>query len=342
MKPFREQNKAVIGAIGVLAILGALAVSFQTDKLPVIGYRDIVKAEFSEAAGLRPTDEVRVAGVKVGKVIGVDLDGDRVLVTMRLRGVEVGGQSRADIRIKTVLGRKFVSLTPDGGGELDSDSPIPLERTTSPYDVAEAFQGLSTTVEDINTDQLAKAFTTLADTFRDTPDEVRASLTGLSRLSRTVASRDAELKQLLTRARGVSGILAQRDEDLVGFLDDSSLVLSELRKRREVIDSLLTSTTQLSEQLVGLVRENRATLAPALARLRGIVTVLREHQDDLEQSIVKEATFVRVFSNNLGNGRWFDTLIYNLGEVADPTKFQPATSFPCGEFNADSQKGCSR
>ena len=339
MKPFREMNKAAIGGVGILVIVSALAVSFQTDKLPIIGYRDIVKAEFAEAAGLKPADEVRVAGVKVGKVVGIDLDGDKVLVTMRLRDVEVGRESRADIRIKTVLGRKFVALTPEGGGELDEDTPIPLERTSAPYDVAEAFQGLASTVDEIDTEQLAKAFTTLADTFRDTPDEVRTSLDGLSRLSRTVAARDAQLEELLDRARGVSGVLAQRDEDLVKFLDDSSLVLSELRKRRAVIDSLLTSTTQLSEQLVGLVRENRATLKPALDRLRGIVTVLREQQDNLEQSIVKEAAFVRIFSNNLGNGRWFDTFVYNVGEAA---QFAPTDAFACGEFNAESERACNR
>jgi len=339
VKPFREQNKAVIGGIGVGVILGALALSFQTDKLPVIGFRDIVKAEFSEAAGLRPSDEVRVAGVKVGKVTGVDLSGDHVLVTMRLKDVDVGTQSRADIRIKTVLGRKFVALEPEGPGELDTDTPIPLSRTSSPYDVAEAFQGLASNIEEINTERLAKSFTVLADTFRDTPDEVRASLNGLSRLSNTIASRDAELKKLLSRARGVSGVLAERDQDLVQVLDNSSLILEELRKRREVIDSLLTTTTQLSEQLVALVRENRATLKPALDRLRGVVTVLREQQDNLDKSLVRLAPFVRVFSNNLGNGRWFDTLIYNVGEL--PT-FQPRTEFPCGEFNMDTQRNCTR
>jgi hypothetical protein len=45
-----------------------------------------------------------------------------------------------------------------------------------------------------------------------------------------------------------------------------------------------------------------------------------------------------VFSNNLGNGRWFDTLIYNLNEL--PT-FTPRTDglFPCGKFNKAAPDG---
>ncbi len=341
MKPFREMNTTVIGAAGVALILGGLFVSFNTDDLPVIGYRDVYQAEFTEAAGLKPADEVRVAGIKVGKVTEVELAGDRVLVTMRLRDVEVGSESRADIRIKTVLGRKFVALTPEGPGTLDEDDPIPLERTSSPYDVAAAFQGLADTIgptetspDAIDTDQLAEAFGVLADTFRDTPDEVQASLVGLSRLSDTIASRDAQLRQLLDRSRGVTDILARRDQDLVSFLDDTNLVLEEIRNRRVAIDQLLTSTTQLADQLTALVRENRAQLQPTLERLRGIVGVLKENQDNLDQGIAKLAPFVRVFGNNLGNGRWFDTLIYNLPDLAT---FSPASAFPCGQQNADTE-----
>ena len=106
MTPFRERNKTVIGVVGVLAIVALLAGSFSLDRL--VGGEEF-KAEFTEAAGLRPNDEVRVAGVKVGKVLGVDLAGDRVQVKFRAKDVELGNRSRADIRIKTVLGRKFLS-----------------------------------------------------------------------------------------------------------------------------------------------------------------------------------------------------------------------------------------
>lgn len=332
MKPFRERNPVIIGLLGIAALLSGLAISFQTDKLPIIGYREVYRADFSEAAGLQPADEVRVAGITVGKVTDVELAGDRVRVTMRLRDVQVGDASRAAIKIKTLLGSKYVALTLAGEGDIDSDEVIPLSRTSSPFDVSEAFQGLAVTIEEIDTEQLASAFATLADTFRDTPDEVRASLQGLSRLSTTIASRDAQLEKLLDRSRGVTEVLAQRDQDLVAFLADTNLVLAEIRARREVIDQLLTTTTQVANQLTALVRENRATLKPALDRLRGIVTVLKQNQANLDASLQRLAPFVRVFSNNLGNGRWFDVLIYNLGELPGFTPRADAL-FPCGEFN---------
>jgi phospholipid/cholesterol/gamma-HCH transport system substrate-binding protein len=324
MAPFREQNKTVIGSIGLLLILLLLAAAFNADKLPIIGGGTVYKAAFTEAAGLQPNDEVRIAGVKVGKVTGVALDGNKVLVHFRVKNADFGKTTRADIRIKTVLGRKFLMLTPDGPGQLSPDDVIPTSRTSSPYDVSAAFQGLASTVGQIDTKQLEKSFQTLADTFRDTPADVKASLTGLSRLSRTIASRDDQLQLLLKRSSVVTQVLAERDKDLTAFMSDSSLILEELHQRRAAIDALLVSTTQLSEQLIALVRENRATLAPALAKLHDVVLVLKTNEDNIDKALPRLATFTRIFSNNLGNGRWFDTIIAN--ETA-PTGFGPGTSF---------------
>jgi phospholipid/cholesterol/gamma-HCH transport system substrate-binding protein len=235
-----------------------------------------------------------------------------VLVEFRVRGAELGQQTRADIRIKTLLGRKLLSITPEGDGELEPGSTIPLERTTAPFDIVDAFSDLSATAEEIDTAQLAQSYTTLADTFRDTPDDVRVSLQGLSRLSNTIASRDAELQELLERSRGVTQVLADRDEDLTAFFADSSLILQELERRREAISRLLDTTTLLSEQLIALVRENRASLGPTLAELEEVTALLQRNKANISASIERLAPFVRVFANNLGNGRWFDTIVDNL------------------------------
>ncbi len=322
MTPFREKNKTVIGAIGITAILSLLYTSFNTDKLPFIGAGPTYKADFAEGAGLQKMDEVRVAGVKVGKVTGIDLAGDHVVVQMRVKGATLGRLTKAEIRIKTVLGRKYVQLDPAGDGTLDPSSEIPVSRTTSPFDIAPAFQKLAGTVGNIDGAQLGKAFSTLADDFRDSPKDVRASLDGLSRLSMTIASRDAQLKLLLQKARGVTGTLAARDHDLVSLLKDSDLIFQEVQARREAIHHLLVSTTTLSEQLVALVQENLATLAPALHSLRSVVTVLRNNQDNLDKSIAQLAPFVRLFTNNLGNGRWFDTFVQN---ETNPVGFGPGS-----------------
>ena len=67
-KPFRDRNPVTIGAISLSVIAVLVFLAFNAQSLPIIGGGTVYKAHFSEAAGLKPDDPVRVAGVKVGKV----------------------------------------------------------------------------------------------------------------------------------------------------------------------------------------------------------------------------------------------------------------------------------
>ena len=173
-------------------------------------------------------------------------------------------------------------------------------------------RGFHTTVEQLDTTQLADSFEVLSQTFADTPDEVRTSLQGLARLSDTISSRDAQLGQLLTATRKVSQVLADRNGEFTQLIVDSNTLLTEVQRRRELIDSILQSTQQLSQQLSGLVADNRATLTPALQQLSTVTDILSRNRAALAQTINKLAPFVRVFTNTLGNGRWFDSFVENL------------------------------
>jgi phospholipid/cholesterol/gamma-HCH transport system substrate-binding protein len=313
MISFRERDPVKVGAVGLGVIGVLLLLAFNIESIPLLaGHK--YSAAFSEAGGLKAGDDVRVAGVKVGKVSNVDLEGAHVRVVFRVgRGTDLGADTRASVRIKTILGQKFLSLEPGGSGHLDKE--IPLDRTTSAYDVVDAFSDLTRTEERIDTTQLASALDTIATTFKDSPDEVKAALTGLSRLSRTIASRDQALRELLTHANGVTQVLADRNAEVATLLTDGNLLLQELSARRAAIHTLLESTVRLSQQLTALVRETRADLKPALSHLRAVLGVLQKNQGNLDRSIANLAPFVRVFANTLGNGRWFDTYVQNLVPV---------------------------
>ncbi|WP_306986576.1 MCE family protein [Streptomyces canus] len=317
MTPFRERNPVVIGAVG-LTVLGLLAVAaFNADSLPLIGDGETYSAAFSEAGGLKPGDEVRIAGVKVGKVEDVDLDGDHVKITFKIKGdPEFGTETGASIRIKTILGAKYLALQPKGPGQLRAGSEIPLKRTVPAYDVVQAFSDLTTTTEDVDTDRLAKALDTISTTFQDSPAEVRASIEGLSKISRTVASRDKALGELLDHANGVTGVLADRSKDFSALVKDGDKLFQEISRRREAIHKLLKSSATLGIELSGLVDDNEKEIGPALKGLNRVVRMLERNESSLDRSVELLAPYVRVFTNALGNGRWFDSYVQNL--VAAP------------------------
>jgi phospholipid/cholesterol/gamma-HCH transport system substrate-binding protein len=313
MTPFRERNPVIIGAISLAVLAGLILVSFRASSLPVIGGGDVYHAAFSEAGGLKANDEVRIAGVRVGKVEAVELAGDHVRVTFRVdQGAEFGQESLAAIKVKTLLGSMFLALEPAGPGQMDEGYEIPVERTSSPYDVVEAFTGLAETSEQIDTDQLAESLTTLADLSRNTPEEFRAALQGVSALSANVAAKNEQIGELLQNLDTVSTVLDERDEDIIALMRDSDVLFRALVQRREAIHTLLVSTSRLARELTTLVRQSREDLKPALTHLESVVQVLNKNEDNLDNSLRLMAPFYRVFANTLGNGPWFDTYIQNM------------------------------
>jgi len=287
-------------------------VTFDSANLPIIGGGTVYTAYFAADAGLQAGNEVRIAGVIVGQVTGISLAGNKVAVAFKVKNAWVGNDTIAAIKIKTLLGDKFLALDPMGTQPQNPGQPIPLSRTTSPYDVTQAFQGFGQEVSQIDTIQLARSLETLSAAFAQTPPYTRAALTGLAAVSRTVASRDAQVTRLLASAKNVTGTLASESATFAKLLGDGNLFLAELQQRQAAIHSLLTGTQALATQLSGLVNDNQATLTPALRALDQVTSLLEQNQANLTKALALAGPYYRLLGNALGNGRWFDVYLCGL------------------------------
>lgn len=312
MKSFRERNPFLIGAIGSVVLAALVTGTFYYEDLPLVGSGTTYQAEFGEAAGLQPDDEVRVAGIKVGTVKDVDLDDDHVVVSFRVKDAWVGNKTSAEIKIKTLLGRKFLSLHPIGDADQDPGQRIPRGRTVTPYDVTDAFNGLANTVSAIDTDQLAQSFHAISDTFKGSPEYIRTALDGLTSLSKTISSRDDQLAELLKNARSISGTLADSSQEFEKLINDGNLLLTELNNRRDSIHALLVGTQDLAKQLSGVVADNAGQLTPTLRQLGTVTDILQRQGANLDKSLELAGPYFRVLDNTAGNGRWIDNYICGL------------------------------
>ena len=309
-RSFLELNPTIVAVVGVTVTALVAAGVFFADELPF--GTTAYAAYFSEAAGLKASDEVAVAGVKVGEVTAVRLEGDQVRVGFRVRDAWIGDGTTASIEIKTLLGQKYLELDPKGSGEQDPAQVIPKQRTAAPYDVVAAFDDLAGTVTQIDTGQLAKSFGVLADTFRNAPDEIRATVDGLSGLAKTISSRDEELKELLAGTAKIGRTLTDRDEQFQRLIGDGAQLLQEVKQRREAIGALLTGSVALAEQLKGLVADNNTQLGPTLTQLDQVAAVLQRNQQNLDKGLSLLGPYYRLLDNAMGNGRWIDTYLCGL------------------------------
>ncbi|MEU1117756.1 MULTISPECIES: MCE family protein [unclassified Streptomyces] len=324
LKPVKERNPITVALVGLLLLALLTVLAYNADQLSLTGGGTAYSADFTEAAGLDEGDEVRVAGVKVGEVTGVALDGDRVKVSFEVEKVWIGDRTTAAIAIKTLLGDKYLALDPLGTGKQDAGERIPQNRTTSPYDVTQAFQDLGSTVDAIDTQQLAKSFETISETFENSPRHVRKAATGLSDLSRSVSKRDRELSQLLKGSARFTKTLKEKKSSFETLIEDSGPLLGELQDRRTAITALLKGSRALGTELSGLVDDNEKQLGPTLKALGRVTTVLKANNTQLDRTLALVGPYYRLVGNTLGNGHWFDS--YLCGVV--PRDYLPARSQP--------------
>ncbi|WP_026917348.1 MCE family protein [Gordonia shandongensis] len=311
-----RRSATSIGALGLVVLIMMAVSSFYLKDLPLLGAGSQYTAQFSEAAGLKKGNEVRVAGVKVGEVTKVSLNGDKVDVGFRANNTWIGDQTQASIQIKTVLGQKYLALNPRGS-EL-ADPRETLTDTVSPYDVIEAFSDAADQIENVDTDKVATSLRKLSDAFSGTASDIGPSLEGIARLSNTIASRDQEVQKLLKATKESSKILADRNEEFTRLIAGAGVLLKELNGRQKDISALLASTTTLSKALTGIVRDNEEQIGPALESLKGVTDMLTRQNKNVRDSLTYMAPFYRLYANVLGNGRWFESAVTNMLPPALP------------------------
>lgn len=319
MKSFQERNRYVIGAIGIALVLALVVVAFNYQKLPFVNRTSEYSAYFAEAGGLLTGATVQVLGLRVGQVDAVGLEGARVLVKFTVSDdVALGDRTEAAIKTKSVLGAKILEVTPRGDGRLSG--AIPIDRTTSPYQLSDALGDLSATISGLNTNQLSNSLAVLSDTFKDTPPELRAAVAGVARFSQTIDQRDAQLRTLLANANKASGVLAQRSDQVVGLIADTNALLGQLQTQSAALKHIFGNISALSQQIKNTVTDNRSTLRPALDKLNAVLTIVDNRKTMVQDSIKRLNAYAMSLGEAVASGPFFKAYLVNLlpGQFLQP------------------------
>ncbi|WNG83512.1 MCE family protein [Mycobacterium sp. ITM-2016-00316] len=319
MKAFQERNPVIIGAIGVVAI-GAVGFGvLNYDKLPLVSSQKSYSAYFAEAGGLTSGAAVQVSGFQIGKVQSISLDGPRVLVRFNVDSdVSLGDRTEAAVKTKSLLGTKVLDITPRGDGQ--QDGVIPLERTTSAYQLPDAIGDITAQISGLNTDQLSDSLSTLADTFRDTPEDLRVAVDGVARFSEALNRRDDQLRQLLANANKATTVLGERSDKIVQLIRDTNALLVALQAQSAALDQISDNITALATQIKGFIADNRGTLKPALDKLNGALTIVDNRKAEVQQSIKGFTSYVFSLGESVSSGPFFKAYLSNLlpGQYIQP------------------------
>ncbi|HET6165517.1 MAG TPA: MCE family protein [Marmoricola sp.] len=323
MKPLSARDPFRIGivAIVVAGLLGVVVVGISVIPFGKRSYTAIL----AQTAGLRVSEDVKVHGVPVGEITGIKLDGDQVKVTFTVsKGVRLGGETSAAVKVATLLGTHYLDVRPAGGGEI---SQIPLSRTSVPYNLQDVLEKGTGTLQKLDPMLLAKALTEASKTLDATSAGLGPALEGVARLSEAVTARSGQTAELLTATRKITDQLGSSSVDIVDLMKQTNLVLEEINSRRAAIHTLLTETTALAQNLAGIISDTKADLGPAFDKLNQVLATLRQQDKVLKNLLENVAPAVRYVANATGNGPWADLFVN--GSAIPPDDLRCRTSKDC-------------
>ncbi|MDP2775593.1 MAG: MCE family protein [Nocardioides sp.] len=289
-------------AVPVIAVLVLATLVLMVRMIP----RDTVyHAELPHAAGLRSGDVVRVAGLEVGEVTSVTAEGDTVFVDFTAGDdVELTTDTRMQVKLVSLLGKRYLELDPGEGERLESGGTLAKEQADATYTMERFWLDSTPEVEALDLSLMERAIDTLSTDLRGRPGDLAAALDGMTEVSGIVATRDGQLDRLLRSTRAVTDLLVDQQDELVALMTDADLVMTMVFERREALRLLLRDSRDLVARLTSLVRENQAGLGATLRDARKVLRVLTAHKADLDRTLELAGPAMRFFTNSTGDGPW--------------------------------------
>jgi phospholipid/cholesterol/gamma-HCH transport system substrate-binding protein len=255
----------------------------------------------------------------VGRVSSIDLDGNRVVIDFDVdRSIRLGDRTEAAVKTKGLLGTKFLEITPRGDGQLSG--PIPLERTRPAYQLLDALGDLATTIAGLDTHKLSDSWQVLAQTFQDTPPDLKIAVQGVARFSQSIDERDAQLRSLLKDANKVTAVLSERSNQVVGLVANTDALLGQLQTQSAALDDISHNISALAQQLSGFVADNSEQLRPALDKLNGVLTLVDNRKEQVQKSIKMLNAYAMSLGESTSAGPFFKSFLANLlpGQFVQP------------------------
>lgn len=322
MKSFRDRNPYLVGIISVLVLGSATGFAFLVGTLNLLEDAYPMEAVFTDASGLRSGDDVKVAGVKVGRVTGLDVDRAIGAVTVSWvvdDGVEIGDGARAEIALSSLLGAKEVRILDATEGDArmselpEEQRVIPVERTTVPFDIFELTRVATEGVQELDTDALNALLVDLADITDGKAATVEDLVEGINRVGAAVNQREAEFEALLDQADRLSATLADKDDEILTLLDSSQRILDLIVARRNDLAVALGESADTVQELDRLISTNKQRLDSALDSLAPTLDVVAAEQDDIDRALAWLGPGLLQQSRGGEHGPWQDIFVRGLG-----------------------------
>jgi phospholipid/cholesterol/gamma-HCH transport system substrate-binding protein len=317
-----SQTTAAAIKLGIFAITSVLITGLLAAIMGNIGFGGAheYKAVFTSATSLSKGDDVRIAGVSVGEVSGVEhYERSMALVTFKVKDdVAMTTATRAEIRFMNLVGDRYLALEEGNAAHatpLPVDATIPVTQTEPALDLTALFNGFQPLFTALNPQQINELSLNLVQVLQGEGGTVKSLLTHTASLTSTLANRDQLIGDVITNLTGTLTTVDEHHQQLNQLIGGLRGWMTQLATDRKAIGSSLSSISSLTKVLADLVTGARPVLKSDIAQLRQLAALLNDPKNKsvLLDLLAKLPEMMRDQTRTGTYGSWYNYYLCGAG-----------------------------
>ncbi|MFD6392545.1 MCE family protein [Nocardia sp. NPDC060259] len=304
-----KYTKAAVGFSLFVVLATVLTYTiWSTLQRTVPGDTDDYSAVFTDVLGLRVGDDVRMAGVRVGRVEAIDFDDNYTArVDFRIQSRQhLTDTTKALVRYQNLIGQRYIALAPgaEAGATVPAGYQIPLANTEPSFDVSALLSGFEPLFSVLQPDQINSLSETLIQALQGNEVSLSALITQAAELAGTFGARDQILGDVLTNLSSVLAGLANRSDELETLITQTRSLMDGFYAEGESLKSSVERVSGATNSLVSLIGQVQPGVAEAQRNATTGVMMLLYNGAALDRGAVELPDFLNGVARFTGYGAY--------------------------------------
>ncbi len=302
-------NRKRLVTIAAIALAVALVAGAVFLVRQVFFGKNTITAYFPTATAIYPGDEVRVSGVKVGKIDSIKPEGTQTKMTLKVdRDVPIPAEAKAVIVAQNLVAARYVQLTPayrnGNGPTMDDGAVIPSDRTAVPVEWDEVKTQLMRLATElgpqagVSDTSVSRVIDSAANALGDgNGEKLRETLAQLSGVTRTFAEGSGNIVDIIKNLQTFVTALRDSKQQIVLFENRLATLSSVLNDNRSDLDAALSDLSVAVGEVQRFVAGSRDQLAEQIQRLGNVTQILVDNKMALENVLHITPNAIANFNN---------------------------------------------
>jgi phospholipid/cholesterol/gamma-HCH transport system substrate-binding protein len=312
MRGIKLRTVVKVVAFVLASAVFTIGLAMKIGNLQLFSHTYGLSAVFSDASGVFKGDDVKLAGVDVGRVTGAEIENGKAVVHFDVdKDVKLTTDSIVAIRWRNVLGLRFLYLYSGTGSgrELHAGDVVPITHTQDAGDIGQFLNELGPILQAINPDQANAFLDSVNQALGGSQVAIRALLDNAAVLSSSLGSKDQQIGALVQNSAKVMAAYAGQSQNLGAILDDLDTLGGKLAGINGQIDSLITNFAHVQQELDQILVRNRGNIDATLSGLQSVTGTLASNRRKLGQALCSLPTGLAPYEDTSSWGQWFNVRV---------------------------------